>query len=297
MAAKHGLGRGLGALIQDGTPPVDKAAPDALLTELPASQIEVNPRQPRDRFVPEDLAELTASIKTHGILQPLLVRRQGNAFELVAGERRLRAARQAGLERVPVRLVEAADRESLELAMVENLQRADLNPMEEARGYQRMADDFNLSQDEIAARVGKARATVANAQRLLDLPEEVQGMVREGRLSVGHAKVLLGVAAPPELSLLARRTMAEGLSVRALEKLVARLKRGLRRPRRASEQDMPPDHLRHLTEVLHQHFGTAVRITPSRTLAGGRKVKGMLEIDFYSNDDLHRLLEIVGAPV
>ncbi len=305
MAAKHGLGRGLAALIKDSpvpAPAAEAAVPAALSPDLPPTElalnlIHVNPLQPRDDFTPESLDELAASIKSCGVLQALLVRKQGGRYELVAGERRLRAARQAGLAVVPVRVVEIGDQGSLEMALVENLQRADLNPMEEARGYQRLADQFGLSQEAIAGRVGKARATVANALRLLDLPEEVQTMLSDGRLSAGHAKVLLGVALPEERCLLARRAAAEGWSVRNTEKVVARLARGGRRSRRTQDVDIPPEHLRHLTDVLHQHFGTAVRIAPSRTLAGGRKIKGTLEIDFYSNDDFNRVLEILGVSV
>lgn len=305
MAAKHGLGRGLAALIKDSPAPAPAAeaaapappTPDLPPTELALNLIHVNPLQPRDDFTPESLDELAASIKSCGVLQALLVRRQGGRYELVAGERRLRAARQAGLTTVPVRLVETGDQGSLEMALVENLQRSDLNPMEEARGYQRLADQFGLSQEAIAGRVGKARATVANALRLLDLPEEVQTMLSAGRLSAGHAKVLLGVDLQDERCLLARRAVAEGWSVRNTEKVVARLARGGRRSRRTQDVDIPPEHLRHLTDVLHQHFGTAVRIAPSRTLAGGRKIKGTLEIDFYSNDDFNRVLEIMGVSV
>ncbi len=307
MAAKHGLGRGLAALIKDNPAPAPAAETAAAAaapataelppTELPVGLIHVNPLQPRDAFAPESLDELAASIKSCGVLQPLLVRKQDGRYELVAGERRLRAARQAGLAAVPVRLVETGDQGALELALVENLQRADLNPMEEARGYRRLADQFDLSQEAIASRVGKARATVANALRLLDLPEEVQTMLTDGRLSAGHAKVLLGVGLPEERCLLARRAVTEGWSVRNMEKVVARLARGGRRSRRTLDVDIPPEHLRHLTDALHQHFGTAVRLAPSRTLAGGRKIKGTLEIDFYSNDDFNRILEILGVSI
>lgn len=303
MAAKHALGRGLAALITDtpapaaGTAAKPSPAPDSPPMELPLNQIHVNPFQPRDEFATESLDELTASIKTYGVLQPLLVRKQDDRYELVAGERRLRAARQAGLTVVPVRIVEVDDQGSLEMALVENLQRSDLNPMEEARGYQQLAEKFSLSQEAIAERVGKARSTVTNALRLLDLPEEVQVMLSDGRLSAGHAKALLGVSLQQERCLLARRAVSEGWSVRNTEKVVARLARGGRRTRRTQDVDIPPEHLRHLTDVLHQHFGTAVRIAPSRTLAGGRKIKGTLEIDFYSNDDFNRVLEIMGVSV
>lgn len=292
MAVKHGLGRGLGALIEDQPAAAPAAKPQGEIN-VPVTLIRGSPVQPRKTFATEAMADLVSSIRAHGVLQPLLLRRAGEAYELVAGERRLRAAREAGLDAVPAIVKEISDRDALELALVENLQREDLNAIEEAEGYQRLAEQFSMSQDEIAQRVGKARATVANALRLLGLPEEIRRMVIEGRLSSGHAKVLLGVPIDEEKCVVARRVVAEDWSVRFLEKAVARLLRGPRK-RRAMRLDLTPDHLQYLTDKLQRHLGTAVRLTPSKTMANGKKAKGVMEIEFYSNEDLNRILELLG---
>lgn len=299
MAAKRGLGRGLDALIQDvpvGPALSDVGSPDAAaqgVVSVNVDSIRQNPYQPRDVFEPEALQDLVRSIQAHGVLQPLLLRRSGEEYELVAGERRLRAARQAGLESVPSIVKDVSDKDALALGLIENLQREDLNVMEEAGGYQRLADQFGLTQEEISQHVGKARATVANVLRLLELPDDVREMIVGGALSAGHAKVLLGVPMDEEKCALARRVAKEGLSVRSLERVVARLT-GVPRKPRAARVDMDTDHLRYLTDKLHRRFGTNVRILPSRTLANGKKSKGTIELDFYSNEDLNRILDILG---
>ena len=301
MASKHGLGRGLSALINEmpaaaGTPgpaPVNAGTPPEGMTTVPVDKIRPNPKQPRRRFAPEALEDMVRSIQTHGVLQPLLLRRMGDHYELVAGERRWRAARQAGLETVPAILKDVSDRDALELTLIENLQREDLNPVEEAEGYHSLTEQFALSHEEIALRVGKARATVTNALRLLALPEEIKQMLADSRLSAGHAKALLGVAIDEEKCFLARRTVEEGWSVRVLEKAVERLARAPRKPR-AMRDDIPAAHLQDLSDKLHRHFGTRVRLVPSRTLANGKKAKGLIEIDFYSNEDLTRILDLLG---
>ena len=241
----------------------------------------------------EALEDLTHSIREHGVLQPLLVRRVEDRYEVIAGERRLRAAQAADIREVPVVIMDVSDRGALELALIENLQREDLNVIEEAEGYRTLAEKFEMTQEQIAQRVGKGRATVANALRLLDLPDAVKQKVAEGALSPGHAKVLMGLTIPREQELLAERVVKEGLSVRALEKVVARLRRLPKKPR-AQRSDIPEEHLQYLLERLHQHLGTAVRITPCRTLANGRKAKGHLTIDFYTNEELDRLLTVFG---
>ena len=300
MAVKHGLGRGLNALIND----VPAASPSALavpagaaalgIMNVPVDRIRDNPFQPRKRMVPEALEDMVQSVRIHGVLEPILLRRVGDHFELIAGERRLRAARQAELTVVPAVVKEAVtDRDVLELALIENLQREDLNAIEEAAGYHQLADKFTLNQDDIAQRVGKARATVANALRLLSLPGDVKQMVVEGQLSSGHAKVILGVEIDEEKSIMARRAVLEGWSVRMLEKAVARLSRAPRKPR-AVRVDIPASHLQFLSDKLHRHFGTSVRIVPPKTLANGKKVKGAIEIDFFSSEDLTRILEVLG---
>jgi ParB family transcriptional regulator, chromosome partitioning protein len=297
MAKKTGLGRGLDALIQEKkvTPsPAEAPPPDKQgITRIPIKKIKANPMQPRRTFRNEALNELTASIKEHGILQPLLVRQKPKGFELIAGERRLRAAAAAELTDVPVIILDIGDREALEIALIENLQRDDLNLMEEAEGYHELAEKFDLTQNEIARRVGKARASVANILRLLDLPPGIRKLIEGGQLSAGHGKVLLGVDIDAEKELLAQRIVRENLSVRAIEKLVERMKKPDKKPR-AQKSDLPVDYIRHLSDKLHQHFGTAVHIHSTRTLANGKKLKGSIEIDYYNNDDLTRVLDILG---
>lgn len=293
MAAKHGLGRGIGALIRDGSSQKEQAASDAGIRTVAIDRIRKNSLQPRQNFEKETLAELAESIKAHGVLQPLLVRPAGKSYELIAGERRLRASGEAGLREVPVVIMDAADNEALELALVENLQRENLGILEEAEGYQTLTDKFGLTQDQVAERVGKARVTVTNALRLLALPDGVKQLIADGRLSAGHAKVLLGIEIKKEQTLLAERAADEDLSVRDLEKIVKKLRKAPRKAR-AARNDVPAGYLRDLSEKLHAHFGTSVRLTPSRTFANGKKGKGCIEIDFYSNDDLDRILTILG---
>jgi ParB family chromosome partitioning protein len=293
MAIKHGLGRGLDALIKDGTEKPKTPPPEKNTHTVPLARIKRNPFQPRHSFEEESIAELTASIKEHGIIQPLLVRAAGEMYELIAGERRLRAANSAGLKEVPVIVMNAADRDSLEIALIENLQREDLNPMDEAEGYALLGEKFTLTQEQIADRIGKARATVANSLRLLSLPKEVKNMLLTGELSQGHAKALLSLEIPDEQILFARRAISESLSVRNLEKLVQRARQAPKKPR-AFRADIPRDHLNSILDKLHNHFGTSVRITPSRTFANGKKGKGVMEVDFYSNDDLDRILTVLG---
>jgi ParB family transcriptional regulator, chromosome partitioning protein len=298
MAAKHGLGRGLGALIKDGMPP-EKPAPQGQgpqptgALKIPIDKIHKNSLQPRHTFDEQALTELADSIKQRGVLQPLLVRATPHGYELIAGERRLRASITAGLSEVPAVVMNVPDGESLEMALIENLQRENLNAIEEAEGYQVLANRFNLTQEQISDRVGKARASVANSLRLLSLPPEVKQLVSNGDLSAGHAKALIGLEIPDEQLLYARRTVKESLSVRNLEKLVEKARRVPRKPR-ASRDDIPLSHLKALSDKLHHHFGTNIRIAPSRTYANGKKAKGSIEIDFYSNDDLDRILGILG---
>ncbi len=302
MSAKkvRGLGRGLNALITD-TETVAAAAVASPATRMPGDvcriateRIQVNPSQPRDRFDSEALRDLVESVRRHGVLQPLLVRSRGADFELIAGERRLRAAREAGLTEIPAIIRDVSDEQSLELALVENLQRENLNPVEEADGYQDLMVRFGLTQEQVAQRVGKARASVANALRLLTLTEDVRLLLAEGRLSTGHAKVLLGVQDPSRQRLLALRTVAEHLSVRQLERLLAGPRRPMRRDPAVATSALPDDYLRQLSDLLHRHFGTAVRVTPAGVFANGRKSRGRIEIEYYSNEELQRLLEVMG---
>lgn len=321
---KSGLGRGLNALISQGTPTStgtarkeaqstsasnstkvgSESASEPTTTnnnprEVAIHLIVANPWQPREHFDEEGLEELAASIKEMGILSPLLVRQRkedGSGYQLVAGERRFRAAQRAGLKTVPVLLRDLSDQEALEIALVENLQRRDLNIIEEAEGYQRLADDFGLTQEAISQRVGKGRATVANAMRLLALDPRVRTLVSEARLSAGHAKVLLALDIQEEQALLATQCERERWSVRELERQVKLRIEAPKKPKGSAKAklDIPADHVQYLTDRLHQRLGTSVRISPTRTLPNGKKQRGKVEIDFYSNDDLDRVLEILG---
>ena len=296
------LGRGLSTLISPRAtrleiPPAQPDAPHApadTIRSIPIDRITPNPRQPRLALDDAGVAELADSIRTVGVLQPVVVRPlPEGGYELVAGERRWRAARLAGNTAIPAVVRHVTDAESLEIALIENLQRADLNAIEEAGGYRTLAEKFSMTQEQIAQRVGKARASVANAMRLLDLPAEVGQLVVEGKLSPGHAKVLLGLEIAEEQILIAKRIVAEGMSVRDAEKLVEGRKRTPRKPR-AKRDDIPRSHLLHLCEVLQRHLGTPVRIAPCKTLANGKKVKGRIEVDYFSPDDLDRVLELLG---
>jgi len=294
-AKKERLGRGLDVLIKDGSTknktvikPTNNSG-----QKVPVTKIIASPWQPRNTFESSALNELTDSIKLHGILQPLLVRKVGSKFELIAGERRFRAAQAALLPSVPVVIIEASDENALELALIENLQREDLNAIEEAEGFALLLKKFKLTQEEVAKRVGKARASVANALRLLELPAEIRKYIVDGLLSVGHAKVLLAVEDKKEQALLAKRCIKDGLSVRMLERIVKKQALPPRKPR-AEKSDLPSEYLHTLSDELHQYFGTNVRITPSKTLTNGRKIKGSIEIGFHNNDELDRLLSLVG---
>lgn len=312
QSAHRGLGRGLSALIdtpvvaqrpavQTKDPAIAEAIQAASASErlensvlqIPVTEIDRSPWQPRQVFDDTALRELTDSIKANGIIQPLVCRKLENGrFELIGGERRLRAAMQAGLTRVPLILVEAEDRKAAELAIVENIQRADLNAIEEAEGYRTLSEKFGLTQGEVAERVGKARPSVANALRLLELPDETKAMVADGRLSAGHAKALLGLARTEDRIRMGRRAVAENLTVRAVERAVMIANTPPPEPR-PSQSDLPPEYVRVLTDRLHAFFGTAVRLTPGKTLGNGRHMKGVLEVDFYNNDDLDRILSLL----
>jgi len=294
MAAKHiGLGRGLGALIKDGSAGETPVNTPEKTNKIPLSKIRKSPWQPRRVFSPEPLAELIDSVKERGVLQPLLVRKIGDHFELIAGERRFRAAQEANLTEVPAVIMNVGDQEALEIALVENLQRSDLNLVEEAEGYKLLAEKFNLTQEQIAERVGKARPSITNALRLLDLSDPVKQLLAERRISPGHAKVLLGLEIQREQEVLAERIIAEDMSVRTLERVIERT-RSTPKKARASHDDIPASHLKNLVEQLHQHFGTQVRLTSTKTLANGKKSPGRLELEYYSPEELDRIIQVLG---
>ena len=296
MAGKQkGLGRGLDALIKDESNKIEESKIDdkSGVEVVEISKVSKSPWQPRSNFDADLLNNLTQSVKVHGVLQPLIVREIDGNFELIAGERRLRAAEAAGLKTIPVIITTASDEKALQLALIENLQREDLNPIEEAEGYALLQKQFGLTQEKVAEQVGKARASVANSLRILDLSDIIRKHVADGLLSIGHAKVLLTLNSSLEQEKLATRIIKESITVRALERLVKKLSLPIKKPR-AEKSDLPKDYLKNLNDELHRLFGTQVRISPSKTLANGRRVKGSLEIDFNDNDELDRLLQIIG---
>lgn len=261
-------------------------AEESRVLMISVDRVYSNPRlQPRKFFEASSLDELAQSIREQGILQPLIVRRVGEGYELIAGERRLRAGKLAGLKEVPAVIRKADDRTVLELMLVENLQREDLNPIDEARGFEQLIREFGLTQESAAARVGKGRVVVANALRLLKLPQSVQLMVADGRLSVGHAKAILSLELFEDMQVLAERVIAGKLSVRETEALVARK---LSKDDPAEKKQVLPlnVHLKKIEEKLREAFGTQVKV---KSADGGR---GSLEIQFYSKEDLNRLLDL-----
>ena len=298
---KHGLGRGLGTLLGEKPalvrPMTVPAAVSSTPLELPILDIERSPYQPRREFKDEELQELAESLKNTGLVQPPTVRKNAaGKYELIVGERRLRAARLAGWKKIRVTLVEADDLTAASMTTTENINREDLNPIEEAISYKTLQDRFNLTQADVAERVGKGRATVANSVRLLELPDEVKSLVQTKLLSVGHAKVLLSVNGEKDRILLARDCVNDQLTVRALEKKVARLHAPVvEKPR--GTPDLPDGYVRNLADKLKKHLGCAVRVTSGVTHASGKHTKGLLEIDFFDNDDLDRIIRMLGLEI
>lgn len=280
---QRGLGRGLGALIDDFSVPESAQA----VTSLPLQKVEPNPNQPRHRFDEEELQALADSISEHGILQPLAVRKmEGGFYQIIAGERRWRAARLAGLQEVPVVVVEADDKTVMELALIENLQRQDLNPMEEAEGYRVLTEEYGLTQEEAAARVGKSRPAVANALRLLALPDEVRELVEKGELSAGHARAILSLPTKAKQKTAAQRILALRLSVRQAEAMCKRLAAEEKKPEPPKHTDV--DYVAECEKALSRRLDRKVRIVNG-------KRKGRFELEFYGEDDLQRLYEILLA--
>jgi len=288
--AKSALGKGLSALISTRPPVVHlDPEPGEKIQQVNLASIVPSPLQPRKDFARDALAELVESIRQHGIIQPLVVRNVGGRYELIAGERRWRAAQEAGLTQVPVITRVATDLEVLELSLIENLQRADLNPIEEAQAFARLAGEFGMRQEDIAQKVGRSRAAVANSMRLLDLHEQVQAWLIQGLLSVGHAKVLLALKEPEEQRAVAETILRRSATVRATERLVAR-QLGTTRPRRKRQALATSATIDDLQSRLQEHLGTRV------TLHHGEK-RGRIEIEYYGNDDLQRVLAALGLPV
>lgn len=280
MATKQrGLGRGLGALIDDFSPEPGQET----ITKLPLQKVEPNPNQPRRSFDEEELQALADSIAEHGILQPLAVRAlDGGFYQIIAGERRWRAARMAGLDEVPVVVLDADDRTVMELALIENLQRQDLNPMEEAEGYRVLMEDYGLTQEQAAARVGKSRPAVTNALRLLALPDEVRAMVENGTLSAGHARAVLSLPSERLQKAAAQRIIALRLSVRQAEAMCKRMAAGEKTEKPKSE--LTVDYVGECEKALTKQLGRRVKIVSG-------KRKGRFELEFYGEDDLQRLYD------
>ncbi len=317
-APKSRLGRGLGGLIANAAPASAKSAPAGKASastpaapaqtpapaapnasapgflEIPVMQIEPSPYQARREITPEQLSELAESIRSEGLLQPIVVRKAGDKFQLIAGERRWRAYQLLKIKTIPARVVEASNASSAALGLIENLQREGLNPIEEAYGYASLIRDFDLTQESAAERVGKGRASVANSLRLLTLDGELQGYIAKGLLSVGHAKVLLGVEEPAQRAVLARRIIEEGLSVRATEKLVQAHKAsptGSAGPvAGGSHRAVPPMEAAAIASIqkkLTSHLGARVAVNHSPK-------RGKIVIEYAGNDDLQRILEKLG---
>jgi ParB family chromosome partitioning protein len=281
------LGRGLSALIPTAAEPLTQASQDSSPRDVAVDRITPSPFQPRRTFDEAKLEELAASIRHQGIIQPLVVRPQGEGFELIAGERRWRAAMRAGLSRVPVVIRNASDHEALQLALVENLQREDLNPIEEASGYRRLQEEFHWSQEEMADKVGKSRPAIANSLRLLTLPTEVQQELTAGNLPAGQARALLGLHTEPLIISACREVIAKGLSTRETEKMVRNLLIG--RKRRRSLPLVDPD-LKTVVENLQRSLGTRVRLLPK-----ARSTKGKIEIEYYTLADLERIIQVIST--
>lgn len=315
---KKGLGKGLNALLDDDNEPFSAVAPAARTSassteqsphiapttanaSTPGSQgdfllelakIEANPEQPRRSFDIDALSELASSIREHGVIQPIIVERlDDDRYRIIAGERRTRAARMAGLEKVPVVMREYSDQRRLEVALIENVQREDLNPIEEAQAYRKLMELGNLSQEEVSTRVGKNRSTIANALRLLKLPQSMHEALADGRITSGHARAILSLVNPSDQELLYTRILEEDLSVRAAERNAADLSKGQRSdkaPKKEAKATAPHPELEGIRQRFMERLGTKVTIN-------GSMDKGSLHIDYYSMDDLDRLLELIAG--
>jgi ParB family chromosome partitioning protein len=294
--AKVVLGKGLGALISSNKPASPTGEPSERVERVALSNIVPSPLQPRKSFHSEQLQELVESIREHGIIQPLIVRKVDGKCELIAGERRWRAATLLGLKEAPVIVRQASDRDVLELALIENLQREDLNPIEEAHAYRRLAEEFSLRQEDIAQRVGKSRSVVANSLRLLDLHSQVQAYLAQGRLSVGHSKVLLALQNQEEQLVAAELTIRQAATVRMTERIVASqlARQGLGRSGKPGARPSQANSAIIQNAVSDLETRLRDRLATHVTIHHGEK-KGRIEIQYYSNDDLDRILSLLGV--
>ncbi|HET7627708.1 MAG TPA: ParB/RepB/Spo0J family partition protein [Bacillales bacterium] len=277
-----GLGKGLDAFF----PPID--AKEENISEIKLEELRPNPYQPRKEFNPEAIRELKESIETHGVLQPIVVRRTIKGYEIVVGERRFRASKEAGLTAIPAVIKDFNEQKMMELALIENLQREDLNPVEEAQAYEKLMEGLDITQEELAKRLGKSRPYIANHLRLLHLPGKVQQMIAEQELSMGHGRTLLGLKDKQKVSDLAKRVIDERMNVRQLEQLIQQMNANVPRGTSKKKSERKSVFIREKESVLRERFGTSVEIKKS-------KRKGKIEIEFYSDEDLERLLDLMGA--
>lgn len=276
-----GLGKGLNAFFAN----IDEPNKQESITDVSLKEIRPNPYQPRKIFTQEAIEELKQSIIEHGILQPIIVRKSIKGYDIVVGERRFRAAREAGLEKVPVVIRELTEQQMMELAVLENLQREDLTPIEEAAAYQLLMEKLSLTQEQLAKRLGKSRPHIANLVRLLTLPPKIQQLVSDGKISMGHGRALLGLRNKEKLPLIAEKTMKEGLNVRQLEQLIQQLNENVPRETKKPKPEKNV-FIKERESFLRERFGTTVNIKESKN-------KGKIEIEFFSKDDLERILELL----
>lgn len=271
--SKRRLGRGLSALIPD-------ADDEDGAREVELGLIKPNPYQPRTEFDDQKLEELARSIEEHGVIQPIIVRKKDDGYELVAGERRWRAAKKAGISKIPAIVKEYSDSQMLEIALLENLQREDLNPIEEATAYKQLIEDLGITQEALSKRIGKSRSVIANSIRLLNLPEEIQNLLAKGKITTGHARALLSLDNEKEQKQMAQKILEKDLTVREIERLVKKPKKQNKRKERTNPL------ITHLEDRLKQFFGTKVKVRSGKN-------KGKIEIEYYSEEDLERILELV----
>ena len=282
MSKKFGLGKGLGALIPDEVETKEKSSSTTL---IPLNSIVNNSDQPRKFFDSDNIAELAESIKNHGIIQPLILKKNGNKYVIIAGERRWRAAKMLSLKEVPAIIMELSDKEILEISLIENIQRQDLNPIEEALAYRKLIDDFNLTQQELSKRIGKSRVAITNTLRLINLDERVQQYLIESVISEGHGRALLAVEDKHLQYDLAQKIIDEKLSVRELERLIKLLFKEKDNDNKKKNEEINP-YIKDVQNRLQDYFGTKVNIN-------SKNKKGKIEIEYYSEDDLNRILELI----
>lgn len=283
MAKKFGLGKGLGALISENEEETNENS--KLL--IPLNKIKSNAEQPRKSFDNERIAELAESIKHHGIIQPLILMKENEDYVIIAGERRWRAAKMAGLKEVPAIIMDITEKEVLEVSLIENIQRQDLNPIEEALAYKRLIDEFKLTQEELSKRIGKSRTTITNCMRLINLDDRVKEYIIEGVLSEGHGRILLSINDEELQYTIAQKVIDEGLSVRELEKLIKKVYSTDKKKKDNKEvNDENNIYYKDIEEKLQSHFGTKIKLSY-------KKDKGKIEIEYYSEEDLQRILDII----